>query len=182
MWKAIRGYEGYYEVSDDGIVRSIDRYVKNHGQYMRKLKGQVMKQTVAQNGYLVVNLRRDRTSNVVCVHRLVAEAFIDNPDNKDTVNHIDGDKLNNNVDNLEWATYSENNVHALRTELRHPRGNRILQYDKDGNFIASFRSACEASRITGIGREAISACLNHYSLSAGSFIWVKELEGVTTIR
>ena len=182
MWKSIQGYEGYYEVSDNGDVRSVDRYVKNHGDFVRKLNGKMMKQTIANNGYYVVNLRKNRTSNVVCVHRLVAEAFIENPEHKDTVNHIDGNKLNNNVENLEWATYSENNVHAITTKLRSPRGNRIFQYDKMGNLVAEYPSACEASRVTGIGREVISACLNHYVQSAGGFVWIKELEGVTTIR
>ena len=182
MWKAIRGYEGYYEVSDCGEVRSVDRYVKNRGNFMRRLTGKTMEQTVAANGYCVVNLRKNRTSNVVCVHRLVSEAFIENPEHKETVNHIDGNKLNNNVTNLEWSTYSENNTHALKTNLRKPRGNKIFQYDKNGNLVSTYQSACEASRTTGIGRELISACLNHYIQSAGGFVWIKELEGVTTIR
>lgn len=93
-WKRINEY---FEVSTYGNVRDI------YGKYRLLTK--------ARNGYLVVNLNE---LGVVSVHRLVASAFIPNPDNKRTVNHIDGDKTNNYVNNLEWATYSENNLHSWR--------------------------------------------------------------------
>ena len=181
MWKTIKGYEGYYEVSDDGRVRSLDRVVKNFGNFRRCLKGNEMKLSIAKSGYYVVNLRKERTTKVFTVHTLVAQAFIDNPNNYPTVNHKDGNKLNNTVDNLEWVSYGENNIHAIKHNLRKPRGVQISQFDLSGNKIAVFRSVAEASRKTNISRESISLCVNHYTHSAGGYIWKKDSEGQTTI-
>ena len=190
MWKSINGYDGYYEVSDTGEVRSVDRYVfettwKHIGK-KRFLKGSLMKLTHSKprdrdDGYDVVNLRKNGTSWVAPVHILVAKAFIPNPNNLPTVNHIDGDKHNNNVSNLEWASYSENNTHALRNGLRSPRGNAISQYTLNGEYVASYKSACEAARITGLSRGSISHCLNGRMQKYGGFIWRKQSESATTI-
>lgn len=177
QWRTIDGYEGYYEVSDNGDVRSLDRFVPNGNYSVRKIQGRMMKLTQSygrnHDGYFVVNLRKNHTAKVIPVHRLVAETFIPNPDNLPTVNHKDGDKANNRVSNLEWASYSENNVHALDTGLRLLRGNWIAQYDMSNNIIKTYRSTCEASRITGIGRSMISHCLNHRANSAGRYMWEK---------
>ena len=189
MWKEIEGYEGYYEVSDDGQVRSLDRYVadikgKQTGK-RRFLRGAVMKQSVStgrdHNSYYVVNLHRDHTSKVMLVHMLVARAFIPNPNNLPTVNHIDGNKHNNCVSNLEWASFSDNNTHALETGLRNPRGNAVAQYSLSGKLVRKFRSASEASRVTGISRGMISHCLNGRNKTASGFVWKKLSESQTTI-
>lgn len=111
----------------------------------------------------------------------MATAFIDNPNNLPTVNHIDGDKSNNCASNLEWASYADNNIHALRTGLREPRGTSVIQKEINGREISWFRSVCEASKVTGIGRSLISHCINGRIDSAGGFIWEKVSEGVTTI-
>lgn len=178
-WKPVKNYEGYYEVSDSGEVRSLDRIIADKNLKHRFLKGKVMKQSTSYNKerdceeYYVVNLRKNGTMKVSQVHRLVAEAFIDNPDNLPTVNHKDGDKYNNNATNLEWASYSDNNQHALDNGLRSPRGNVVVQMSPDGEIITYYKSACEASRYTGIGRSSISHCLNHRASQAGGFIWRK---------
>jgi len=187
MWKSISGYEGYYEVSDDGRVRSLTRTILDSRGVIRTLHGGEMKVTESigkdrsGDGYYVVNLRREHTSNVCPVHRLVAEVFIPNSDNLPTVNHIDGDKYNNHVSNLEWASYADNNVHALKHQLRQPRGNRIAQYSLDGSYISTFQSTCEAARQTGVSRGMISHCLNGRCGSAGGFVWKKLSESATTI-
>lgn len=178
IWKAIQGYEGYYEVSDTGLVRSLDRVVPDTKSGLKHLKGKIMKQTESigrtrDSGYYVVNLRKNHTTNVTPVHRIVAETFIENSQGLPTVNHIDGDKHNNHVTNLEWVSYSENNIHALKNGLRNPRGICIRQMDLDGRFISDFKSACEASRVTGIGRAMISHCVNGRANSAGGFRWSK---------
>lgn len=188
MWKPIKGYEGYYEVSDYGQVRSLDRFdVRTDGNtYFHK--GRTMKLTIEKGrgsegkreGYAVVNLRTPGSSRTRQVHRLVAEAFIPNPSNLPTVNHKDGNKLNNVVSNLEWASYSDNNVHALTHRLRAPRGNAIQQIDGNGNVVAEYRSACEAARVTGMSRCCISHCLNGRMDSHGGYSWVKKSEGATT--
>ena len=179
QWRNIDGYEGYYEVSDTGLVRSVDRTIPDKLTGNKHLKGRIMRQSENKNklrnggGYFVVNLRKNNTSKVIQVHRLVAEAFIDNPDCLPTVNHKDGDKHNNCVENLERATYAENNVHALKSHLRHPRKCDIARFDLNGNFIDVFKSVSEASRQTGIGRGTISHCINQRTYTAGGYIWKK---------
>ena len=111
IWKDCVGYEGKYQVSNLGNVRSISN---NKGTYQERLLSQ--RQTTTSN-YLYVNFTVKDVTTHHSVHRLVAKAFIGNPSNKATVNHIDGNKLNNNVCNLEWNTYSENLKHAFATGL-----------------------------------------------------------------
>lgn len=176
-WREIAGYEGYYEVSNTGLVRSVDRYIVDSTGKTRLLTGINMKQSFSTNkhrnadGYLVVNLHKNCISTIAQVHRLVAEAFIPNPNLYPTVNHIDGNKHNNNVKNLEWASYTRNNTHALENKLRHPRGTHIRQIDSHGNTVCEYVSICEASRQTGIGRSMISHCVNGREKSAGGFYW-----------
>lgn len=178
IWKAIQGYEGYYEVSDLGLVRSLDRVVPDAKLGFKHLKGKMMKlaESVGKtrtSGYYVVNLRKNHTADVRPVHRLVAETFLENPLWLPTVNHKDGDKHNNDVSNLEWVSYSENNIHALESGLRSPRGTYIRQMSLDGSLISEFKSVCEASRNTGIGRGMISHCVNGRAKTAGGFLWSK---------
>lgn len=179
QWRAIEGYEGYYEVSNTGEVRSVNRIIPDKKLGTKYLKGKIMKLSENKDkkrggqGYLVVNLRKNHTSTVIQVHRLVANAFIENPNNLPTVNHKDGNKHNNSMDNLEWVTYAENNIHALESELRHPRGCRIAMINSDGVIINEFKSVSEASRETGIGIVAISRCVNGRIRTAGGFTWKK---------
>ena len=105
IWKDIEGFEKY-QISSYGRVKSL----KNN-------KESIKKHSISSRGYLVVTLFKNNISKTLSVHRLVANTFIENKDNKLTVNHIDGNKLNNNISNLEWATYSENTKHAWDTGL-----------------------------------------------------------------
>lgn len=107
-WKDIKGYEGLYQISNYGNVRSLDRLRKTHANGVAKIKGKKLKKVVANTGYYVVNLRKNNASNVVNIHRLVAEAFIENKGNKKCVHHKDENKLNNNVHNLMWVTHKQN--------------------------------------------------------------------------
>lgn len=189
MWKDIEGFEGVYQVSEAGEVRSLDRDVLCADGVIYHRRGKIMKQTVNvgrgnandRRGYCVVNLRKPGFARVYQVHILVAKAFIPNPQNLPTVNHIDGNKRNNHVTNLEWATFAENNTHALRHHLRSPRGNQIAQYAADGTFVACYPSACEAERQTGITHMNIFQCLHGRTKTAGGFIWKHFPEGQTTI-
>lgn len=104
-WRQIPGYEGLYEVSSYGRVRSLDRYVKSSYGAYRLHKGKVLSSGIRPDGYLIVCLQE----RMFRVHRLVAEVFIPNPDNLPQVNHKDEDKTNNNVDNLEWCDAKYNN-------------------------------------------------------------------------
>lgn len=175
LWRAIQGYEGYYEVSDTGRIRSVDRIVCDKNGRQRRLCGKDMKLTRTKgkdgNGYMVVNLRRDGTSHVAFIHILVATAFIQNPHGYPMVNHKDGDKTNNDVGNLEWTTYSYNNIHALYNNLRKPKSNPVIQMTEDGDIIDVYDSASEAERITGISAKAILQCVSLHIYSAGGFAW-----------
>ncbi len=118
IWKDVDGYDGVYQVSTLGRFKSVDRIVKCKNGAKKLYRGRMMKAVVANMGYYCLNMSKNGNVKSCHLHRLVAEAFISNPENKRTVNHIDGNKLNNCVANLEWATDSENNQHAVDNNLR----------------------------------------------------------------
>lgn len=113
IWKDIKGYEGKYQVSNLGNVKSLKRFV-NHWQGGLRLVNERLLKSFIKQGYMYVDLGNRKQCRI---HRLVAEAFITNVDNKPEVNHEDGNKLNNHVSNLEWATHSENMKHSYKTGL-----------------------------------------------------------------
>ncbi len=113
IWKDVKGFENRYQISTYGNVRSIQT---NHGKYQEELRTQYIRSATCK--YYYVQLWIKDCSHTKAVHRVVAETFIPNLDNKPMVNHKDGNKLNNNVCNLEWVTCSENHLHAFRTGLR----------------------------------------------------------------
>ncbi len=114
----IPNYEGYYQVSNYGNVRSLDRVITEKTGKTQTLKGRILKPRINRDGYYYVGLRKNGSKAAFAIHQLVAQAFLDNPENKPTVNHINGIKIDNNVNNLERATYSENLEHAYKTGLR----------------------------------------------------------------
>lgn len=117
IWRPVKEYEGYYEVSNLGRVRSIDRYVNTKGDSKRIRNGRVLK-GILHNEYVWVTLSKDNLKSKKRVHRIVAEAFLPNPDNLPQVNHKDEDKTNNNVDNLEWCTAKYNMNYGTLRERR----------------------------------------------------------------
>lgn len=117
VWKPVLGYETAYEVSSLGRVRSVDREVMNRWGTTCARKGQIRAHGVKREGYHFVNLCRKQRAKPMYVHRLVAIAFLPNPDCLPQVNHRDGDKSNNAVENLEWCSKSENCQHALSAGL-----------------------------------------------------------------
>lgn len=130
IWKDISGYLGVYQVSSFGNVRSLERYRKyKNTNYLYTIPAKELKQKLTRTGYKTVHLRTNNES-WPSVHRLVALAFISNPSSKNTVNHKDGNKLNNNISNLEWATESEQMIHAIKNNLYKPPS--LLQYVECG--------------------------------------------------
>ena len=114
IWKPVVGYEGLYEVSSYGRVKSLDRYVKYSDGRIYLHKGKVLSLAKDKNGYFVVSLYFNGKHNTIKVHRLVAQAFIPNPDNLPEVNHLDEDKTNNRVENLEWCDHKYNMNYGTR--------------------------------------------------------------------
>lgn len=152
IWKDVVGYEGIYQVSNFGNVKSLDCYFKQNnqwGQHIHKHKGRVLKPVPTWNGRLRVDLR----GKLYQVHRLVAMHFIQNEDAKKEVNHIDGNPANNCVSNLEWITHSENLIHAHKNGLIkmpkgkdhfHHRGARKVIDTSTGIVYNCVKDACQS--------------------------------------
>ena len=124
-WADIKGFEGWYQVSTKGRVRSVDRIVVFKNNIKRLYKGKILKLRY-HNGYAVVNLNKNKKMKVYYVHRLVLETFTEQPEDKKWVNHKNGKKNDPSLDNLEWCTPAENNAHALRMGLRHDNISGLL--------------------------------------------------------
>ena len=119
IWKDIKNFEGCYQVSNLGRVRSLTRKVPTFNG-VRTTKGQILKTYTSNTGYLRIDLRSNQKHKYVSIHKLVAETFIPNPNNYCVINHIDGNRLNNNADNLEWCTQSHNIKEAYRLGIAKP--------------------------------------------------------------
>lgn len=173
-WRPVVGYEEGYEVSNLGNVRSLD---PRHYLKLKNLKSN-------KDGHLRVWLSKNSKKRAFFVHRLVAFAFIDNPDKKPIINHIDGVPFNNEVSNLEWCTHSENVRHAFDLGLNTPHCGGtsipIVREDLSGNK-KEYASMVEAGKDSGLSPGSI-----HYRVSTGKYFgeykWTKRDEGVTTIR
>lgn len=159
-WRDILGFEGLYQVSSYGNVKTI------------KKDGVEMSQQENRNGYMTVHLRDKGVERRAMVHRLVAEAFIPNPNELRDVNHKNGDKSDNRLENLEWASHSDNMTHSFRELGKNVR--HIVQLDLDNNFIERWNSIAEASEATGICRTNIGECCRGNRKHAKGYKWKYE--------
>ena len=193
IWKDIKGYEGY-QVSNLGRVRSLDRIDSNN----HPLKGVILKPYISNSGYLLVGLYKQQKRDRKLLHRLVAEAFIPNPDNKPEIDHINTIKIDNTVflnedgsvnyekTNLRWVTKKENMNNPLtKTKMqinarkpskgkygkKHHRSKPIIQYDKEGNFIKEWDCANDVERVLGISNKHIGSVCLRKRKSCGGYIW-----------
>ena len=158
-WKAVKGYEGSYEVSDDGRVRTAEgktTYTKHHGK--RIWKSRVLKEKNTKGRDSRHDLWKDGKPKSFLTHRLVAMNFIPNPDNKPCINHKDGNPRNNNVDNLEWCTYKENQNHAVISGID-GKAIKIVLKNKKTEIETEFCSMSRASVYLGRSPGYISGLL-----------------------
>lgn len=188
IWKDIEGYEGIYQVSSEGRVKSLN--------YHRTGQERILKASCSGWGYPFVNLCKDGKKKTHRVHRLVAIAFIENPDNLPEINHKDEDKANNNVDNLEWCnrkynvnygTHNQRMAEALRGENHYLYGKHLSEETKKkmseslskpvmcihkiNGYMVEYNSIKEAEKYTGIDNSAIAKCCKGKRRSAGGYKW-----------
>ena len=162
MWKGVPGYEGLYRVSDQGRVYSV--------------RNEIVLKPVNSKGYCVVTLSDHGKAKLAKVHRLVAMAFIPNPENKPTVNHRNEIKTDNRACNLEWATNAEQNAHGTRLQrAAKSRSREIRQYSMSGDLIRIWPSMAQAARELGIGSGNIWAAVSGRCRQAGGYIWKRSI-------
>lgn len=178
IWRDIKGYEGYYQVSNFGRIKSLERY-DALGHHLKEF---IMKPTYSR--YLRVTLSKNSVQKLLSVHRLVAEAFIPNPNNLPCVNHKDENRCNNFVyidengnyvpelSNLEWCTQKHNTNWGKRnSKISKSKYKAILQFDLDGNFIKEWPSAMQIHKELNYSVASISLCCRGKQKTAYGFIW-----------
>lgn len=158
-WKPVVGFEDYYLVSDNGQVWSLYRH-------------KTLKSTIDKYGYEKVGLYADGKVYTRTVHRLVAQAFISNPNNLPTVNHINEDKTDNRVSNLEWASVADNDNHGTRNErMANTKSRKPVERINTDGTIVTYKGVKDAWRKTGITRSCISLCCKNIRKTAGGYKW-----------
>ena len=175
IWKDVVGYEGLYQVSNLGRIKSKYRVITIHEK--RGIKERPQKEiyvipTKDKKGYYRTSMCVGNKHICPLVHRVVAQAFIPNPYNKKEINHIDGNKENNKVDNLEWVTHLENMQHASKNGLMPKKLRARPVYKiKDGKILKRYISICEASRQEKIHRASISSVARGKQKTCGGYEW-----------
>jgi len=170
-WKDIKDYEGLYQVSNLGRIKSLGRY-KNNWSKKQWVEERILKQRLANTGYYMVVLSKNGKVKGFLVHRLVAETFIPNPENKPQVNHKDENKLNNHIENLEFCTRKYNCNYGTKMERQKEKlGKSVIQYDRNMTCINIYSSITKASQTTKINLGNIAKCCKNERKTAGGYIW-----------
>ncbi len=176
VWKDISGYEDLYQVSNFGRVRRLKGFIcvndfKRNRAYIKVIGEKVLKQFSDNNGYMTINLHGKRFR----VHRLVANAFIPKIKGKNIINHIDGNKANNYVYNLEWCSYKENSIHAVKIGLHNnfnPKKTNVVMLSDNGEIIKRFNSITEAYNYFGLSyRGSISEVCKGKRKHFKGYVW-----------
>lgn len=180
IWKDIEGFEGYYKVSNQGRILALERNVSDR----QRRKEKIRPTTIQKDGYAKIILYREFTYKAFMTHRLVAKAFVSNPENKPHVNHKNSIRDDNRAENLEWVTSSENSIHSFKYGNRKPyahwkgmKGKNcplskpVIQMTMDKEYITEFAGQQEAQRETGIHQATISQCCRGVKKNAGGYFW-----------
>jgi len=183
IWRDIKDYEGLYQVSNMGRVKSLERTITRKNGRKYSVKEQILQPTKNFNGYLLVNLY-DNSSKMkkIYIHRLVCEAFYENSQNKPEVNHINEDKTDNRACNLEWVTRKENLTHGTRP-ARIAKANvknkskSVGQYTRDGRLIKVWQSTMEVQRQLGFDNSYIGKAARGKIKTAYGYVWKYEEKG-----
>jgi hypothetical protein len=180
IWRDIEGWEGSHQISNFGRVKSLRRDILFSNGEIHKIKGKILKQRI-KDGYYVINLAWNRTGfKTLRVHRLIGKAFIPNPYNKPEINHKNGIRNDNRLENIEWCTSSENKFHAFRVlgkkhkgmrGAKNPKSKAIIQFSKDNIFIREYDTITEAA--IQVGRNCTSICfaLKDDWRTSGGYKW-----------
>lgn len=176
IWKDIPGYKGKYQVSNTGKIKTNQEFIKAF--YSKKrMKSNILKQS-NRLGYMVVSLNDGNKAKQYSVHRIIAFAFIENPENKPFINHKNGNKSDNRLDNLEWVTAKENSIHSVRVlknnfnkkGSKNPQSKTIYQYNKMGGLVRIWGSIREAAR-NGYVQSGITFCLKEPYRTHKGYLW-----------
>lgn len=177
IWKDVVGFEGLYKVSNTGKLKSLDR----KDSLGHNIRGKQISTKKNNRGYVQVHLTKDGKCHMKLMHRLVAEAFIENKNNLPQVNHKDEDKDNNTVENLEWCTNLYNRRYGTgyaRSCDKHDykaialtNSKKVKQFSKDGSLIAEYISISAARRATGVSDSCIRKCCNKTTMQAKGYVW-----------
>lgn len=171
VWKSIDGYDGYYEVSNLGNIRSVDRCVIASNGAKKYFKGQQLKTWHSHNGYVLCNLKKNGKSKTVRVNRIVAQTFIPNPYNHPVINHINFDKDDNCVDNLEWCSHKYN-INYTYNNCMSKSQKHVLKLDPYTlQVLDEYISLADAARNNNCYFQNISRCCYNKDYKCGGYKW-----------
>lgn len=177
IWKDIKNYEGFYQCSNLGNIRSLDRIIFEHTGKSQTRKGTIIKQKQNKNGYLQFALNKDSKRKMVYTHQIIAATFLENPNCLPVINHIDGNKLNNNINNLEYTDYAENNQHAYKVLHRKPAtagAKRVELYiiDTLNKTVEYYESITSASDSISLSHTQINRYIHSNKKWKGRYIYL----------